>query len=155
MSGADITIRMEGLRELEAALVDLGKATPRILAKGLRTPMEAVLADVKADCPVEHGTLRDAYQLSTKRATAARASAAETLSEVGLRIAKVKAPEDGERPRSIWHLVEFGTSHSEAQPHIRPAFDKNQGKLLADFTSITSGEIERVRARFSRKGRRW
>lgn len=161
MSG-DVTMKVEGLRELEAALVNLAKQTPGIIAKGLRDPMERVLADTKALVPKRTGELHDALELTTKRANARRASMADTLSEVGLRIGRPKkgkvgtSGQDGGRlnPRYYWHLVEFGTSRTAARPYIRPAFDQNTEHLIGEFKSIVRDRIERTQQRFARARRK-
>jgi HK97 gp10 family phage protein len=154
VSGGSVTMKVEGLRELEAALKNLEKETPRILAKALREPMEQVLEDAKALVPEDTGALRDALDLSpVRRANARRASMADALSEVGLRIKHVRGP-DGRRPRSYWHLVEFGTAFSAAKSFIRAAFDQNTARLLAGFKAITRAELDKIHARHARRRRR-
>lgn len=160
VSGGSISLAVEGLRELEQRLDQLLGDAPRIIAKALRDPMEGVLADAKALVPKRTGELHDALALTpVRRATARRASMADTLSEVGIRIRKVKTGKVGTQgsavrglnPRSYWHLVEFGTSHSAAQPYLRPAFDKNTDRMLGQFKSIAREEIERTQARYAKR----
>jgi HK97 gp10 family phage protein len=159
----DVTIKVEGLKELEAALVGLAEAAPRIIADALREPMKGVLDDAKALVPKRTGELYDALDLTpTRRATSRRASMADTLSEVGLRIKKPASGKKGAEagtggvkgglgnPRYYWHLVEFGTAHSAAHPYIRPAFDRNTDRMLGSFKSTVSEGIERTRAKFAR-----
>jgi HK97 gp10 family phage protein len=154
LSGGHVTMKVEGLRELEAALVKLEKGMPAILAKALKTPMEQVLEDAKALVPEDTGALRDALDLTpVRRASWRRASMADTLSEVGLKLKRTWGPE-GNRPRSYWHLVEFGTAHSAPQSFIRAAFDMNAARLLSGFTSITRAELDKIHARHARKRRR-
>lgn len=148
-----VTLKVEGLRDLERALVELGNiAAPRILGKALKTPMEKVVADAKSLCaydstaPEPH--LRDVISLTpVKRATSRRASMADTLSEVGIRLLKKSAP--GKNPRRYWHLVEFAPGKS----FLRAAMDRNTNVVLVDFKSTMAAEIDRTRARFARRGR--
>jgi HK97 gp10 family phage protein len=160
VSGGNVTLKVEGLKELEKALVEFAEKSPAMIAKAQREPMQKVLADAKALVPKRFGLLRDALQLVTKRASAARASSAvESLSEVGLRIGRPKTGLVGTRghtmnPRSYWHLVEFGTAHSAPKPFIRPAFDQNTDHLVGQFKSILAEQVERIRARYARRHRR-
>jgi HK97 gp10 family phage protein len=162
-NSGSVTLKVEGLKELESALVGLDEAAPKIIADGLREPMKDVLAEAKALVPRRTGELYDALDLTpTRRATSRRASMADTLSEVGLRIKKPASGKKGPKvgtggasgglgnPRYYWHLVEFGTAHSAAQPYIRPAFDRNTERMLGSFKSIVSEGIERTRAKFAR-----
>lgn len=154
MSGGNVTMKVEGLRDLEASLAKLEKGMPRILAKALKEPMEQVLEDAKALVPEDTGALRDALELTpVRRASWRRASMADTLSEVGIRLKRIWGPK-GNRPRSYWHLVEFGTAHSAPKSFIRAAFDKNVQRLLEGFKSITRAELDKIHARHARKRRR-
>jgi HK97 gp10 family phage protein len=117
MAGA-ITIRVEGAREIEAALKELGvRASNRVLRSALmragtvlqRAARENAPQPGSADDPFATGALRKAI---TKRLRRARPGKQELL--VGI-----------ERPRSrIAHLVEFGTSRMAAEPYLRPALDE-------------------------------
>ena len=161
MSG-HVTMKVEGLREMEKALVEMSKAAPGIIAKALRDPMQKVLADAQALVPKRTGELHDALTLTMKRANATRASMADTLSEVGLKIAKPNEAKVGTwargqgsaarlNPRYYWHLVEFGTAHSAAHPYIRPAFDQNTDHLIGQFKSIAREQIERTATRYAKR----
>jgi HK97 gp10 family phage protein len=164
MPGGSVTMRVEGLRELERSLVEMDKAAPRIIAQALRDPMRQVLVDMKTLVPKRTGELADALDLTpVRRASARRASMADTLSEVGIRIKKTVAGKvgtwggaDGGRlnPRYYWHLVEFGTAHSAAHPYIRPAFDQNTQNLIGGFKSIARQQIESTAARYARQSAR-
>jgi HK97 gp10 family phage protein len=163
MSGGAVTLQVEGLRELERSLVEMAKAAPGIIAKALREPMQQVLLDMKTLVPKRTGELADALDLTpVRRASARRASMADTLSEVGVRIKQTTGTvgtwgsENAHRlnPRSYWHLVEFGTAHSAAHPYIRPAFDANTARLLGEFKSIARDQIERTAARYARQSAR-
>lgn len=152
----DMTMKVEGLKDLETSLLQLGKAIPGVIAKGLKPPMQRVLDAAKALVNAnshDSGALHDALALTpVRRATARRASMADALSEVGIRLLKIVR--NGRRPRSYWHLVEFGTSHSAAEPYLRPAFDQNAESMVGEFKGITSAEIDRIHQRFARRRRR-
>jgi HK97 gp10 family phage protein len=159
----DVTMKVEGLRELERTIAAFPKEMPGVIAKAQKTPMEKVLADAKALVNANsrrYGLLHDALSLVTARASASRASSAvDALAYVGIRIKRIKTGLTGSRggminPRSYWHLVEFGTSHSAAEPYLRPAFDQNTDHMIGTFKSICSEQIERIIARYARKRRR-
>lgn len=162
MSG-DVTIKVEGLREIEKALVEeFDKAfAVATMAQALRYSMKDVLVSVKARVPRRTGALYDAIDLTpVARATAKRASLADTLSEVGIRIKKVKAGRVGTgdggklNPRSYWHLVEFGTSHSSAKSYLRAGWDEQEGGLAEKSAKFMRLHIERARKRIAAKTRR-
>jgi HK97 gp10 family phage protein len=153
VSGGNVTLKVEGLRELEQQLVQIAEKAPGIIAKALKGPMEQVLEDVKSLVPEDTGALKEALALTpVRRANWRRASMADTLSEVGIRIRKTWGPKG--RPRSYWHLVEFGTAHSAAKPYLRPAFDRNVQRMVGEFTTVTRAELDRIhgRSRYAPKG---
>lgn len=160
MPGNNITIEVKGLKEIEQALKELGPIfSAKAMAKALRMPMKKVRDRARELVHKRTGTLHDAIDLTpVAKATAARASMADTLSEVGIRIKKIKGRRKagtgvGGNPRSIWHLVEFGTSHSPAYPYLRPAFDEHEKNMVDEPKQILAKEIERVRRKYARKGR--
>lgn len=160
MSVEKTTFKVEGLKELEAALLEYLEKAPAMIAKAQREPMQKVLADAKRLVPKRFGLLHDGLRLVTKRASAMRASSGvEALSEVGIRISNPRTGLVGTagetmKPRSYWHLVEFGTSHSDAKPFLRPAFDQNVGNMIGDFKSSMAQQVERIRQRYARGRRR-
>jgi len=45
---------------------------------------------------------------------------------------------------NISHLLELGTAHSAARPHLRPALDKNKSALEAMAAEIIGRGVEAV-----------
>jgi HK97 gp10 family phage protein len=137
------TIELKGLKELEEKLVKLGAvAGQKVLRKAGRKAMKPVLDEAKRLAPVSDDGgphLRDAIDIVVKNA-----GDGDTISTSGIRIKKLPAKvrrflkamrKRGvalahPSPRRYWHLVEFGTRHSRAQPFIRPAFDSNVRTVL-------------------------
>lgn len=60
----------------------------------------------------------------------------------------------GAGPRKNAHLVEFGTSHSAAQPFARPAFDQGSSTMITKVCEDMRTEIEKTVARAARKAER-
>lgn len=61
------TVKIEGLRELEAALAQFSKSTARgILHRALKKAAAPIRDQAKADAPVDTGELRDSIVIRTK-----------------------------------------------------------------------------------------
>lgn len=148
--------RVSGMKEGSAAVVEIAQAVPKLLGQALRDPMrERVLADAKALVPRRTGELYDALDVTPVRQLGGNMT--DRLAAVGLRIKRMPKGKIGVgtgggdlRPRSYWHLVEFGTAHSPAHPFIRPAFDRNAAQLVEDFKRIVAAGLERVTKRARR-----
>ena len=57
-------------------------------------------------------------------------------------------------PNKYSHLVEKGTSHSPAQPFIRPAMDSASGQVLEAMSAGLDKHLTRVAQRLAAKGGR-
>jgi HK97 gp10 family phage protein len=139
-----------GVREGSAATAQIAASLPSLLSRALRDPMKDVLAEARMLVPKRFGLLHDALDLTATRTGSSRGTRfTDRLAEVGLRIKNLRTGLVGHggqtmRPRSYWHLVEFGTAHSPAHPFIRPAFDRNAKGLVEKFTRIMREGIERA-----------
>lgn len=58
------------------------------------------------------------------------------------------------RPSHYAHLVEFGTSHSPAQPFMRPAFDSAANDALQVYARELKKDIPRLAKRMDKKYRK-
>lgn len=153
MSGASITMTIEGLRELEAQLVTLREEAPGIVARALRDPMKATLEEMKERVPhggpYSSGALREALGLTAaRRMNPARGiSAADSLASVGIRVRKgIVKVKDGKRhnPRRYWHLVEFGTAKMAPQSYIRSTMDARSARMVEEMKEKAAAGIRRA-----------
>lgn len=145
---ARASIRIDGLRELDAALAELPKATGKNVLRrtGVRA-LAPVIADAKQRVPVDDGDLRDSLKVTTrlsKRQQRLNAKAvAEGKASVQLYAGAAALPHA--------HLVEFGTANMAPQPFMRPAWDANKDQVLQLIKDELGGEIEKAAARLARK----
>jgi len=140
--------KVEGLRELEAALRELPKATGknvlRRTVKKAAAPTEAV---AEALAPKLTGTLERNISTGTKltRRQAKMVRKANSKSSVELHVGTAD-------PAGI--ATEFGNEHQSAEPWMRPAWDQTKDGALSSISTDLGDEIEKARARLSRKAAR-
>lgn len=157
------TVKVEGLKDLDAALGELPKSTAkatlrRVLMKAGAPIQEMAerLAPVRAEGGGEHtykvngetrvrrrGTTRALVQIGT-RLTRRQASAAR---KAGKMFQEVYI---GTRDR-IARLVEYGTHEARAHPFLRPAWEAHKAEALHIISEELGAEIEKSAARLARK----
>lgn len=158
------TVRVEGLRELEAALKDLSKATGKsVLRRVLLKRAEPVAAAARAMAPDDPDTggydLRKSITVGTKLSRrqaslnrAATGGGARMTAE-GFRSDPKNSVEVfvGAGPVPHAHLQEFGTVNHGPQPFMRPAWDANKNGVLAGLKDDLWAEIEKAAKRLAKK----
>jgi HK97 gp10 family phage protein len=140
-----VSVRVDGLREIEAALHELPKATGKnVVTRVLKKRGEPIANTARANAPVDQGQLRDSIGVSTK------------LSKRQKRIHRKEGPDDievfvgaGALPQA--HMVEFGTDQMPAQPFMRPAWDKGKEAALEGIGQDLWAEIEKAATRMAKK----
>lgn len=152
--------RIEGLKELEAALSDMPKATAkatirRALKKAAR-PIEAAAENL---APVRTGRLQKSVETSAKLSKRQAAiqrrltGSGPKLTIDGFRSEPSKSVEiyvgAGVVPQA--HLQEFGSANNPPQPFLRPAWDANKRKALASIKDDLASEIAKTAARVARR----
>jgi HK97 gp10 family phage protein len=137
---------VEGLSELEEALLELPKATARnVLIRTLKDAGQ-VIADAESSyAPRLTGKLALSPSVGTKL-TKRQKSKFPKESDVEVYIGPTS------HPKSI--QTEFGNVHQAAHPHLRPAWDGNHRKVLDDIRDTLEKEIEKARERLARKAAR-
>jgi HK97 gp10 family phage protein len=113
-----VTFRVDGAREVEAALKALGAvAANRVARSALNRSATPVVKRAKELVPVDTGELRDSI---TKRLRRHRSGSDRQTILIGV-----------EKPRSrITHLVEFGTAHTPARSFLRASLDTTVDEVL-------------------------
>jgi HK97 gp10 family phage protein len=137
---SEVTVRIEGLRELERNLLALGeragKATLRRVGKKALIPVRDA---ARALAPVDTGDLRDSIVISTVLSNRARADArAEGPSSVNVYVGT-------SNPNGVPR--EFGTSRSAADPFLRPAWDQTSDGVLSFIVRELEREIVKTAGR--------
>lgn len=109
--------KLEGLKELEQKLQELGKKASRIENKALRKAGEYLSDEMKKEVPVstvEHKHIRDDIKVSRVK------------SKDGQKYVEVGPGED-----TNWRakFLEFGTVKMQANPFMSRTYEKNKEKL--------------------------
>ena len=161
-----VTVKTEGFKELEAALMEFPRATAKNVARrALMRAGEPIAKRARELVPVDTGGLRDSIVVSTKLANkpgagafaaamrggatkaeagaAMRAAAGDGRSSVEMHIGA------GQLPHA--HLIEFGSVNNSPQPYLRPAWDEGKQKVLDDIRKFMGEEIAKAAQRAARK----
>ncbi|MCV3209606.1 HK97 gp10 family phage protein [Mesorhizobium sp. YC-39] len=141
------SVKIEGLKELEAALGELSRATSkRIVGQVLMEVAEPLAADAAILAPDDPAT--GGFDLHTtvragRKATRGAKHRKESPVEVLI----------GPRSRHA-QLMEFGTKDVSAQPFMRPMWDGGKLWALAEIQKQLWARIEKAAARAARKAAR-
>lgn len=150
---ARTTVRVEGLREIDAALGELGKATGRNVMRRVAIKRLEPMADVaRRLAPVDDADLRDSIAVSTQLKGYAKRLNKRSKSEVEAHMGpagtkSAKAPPQGS-------LQEFGTLNHGPQPFMRPAWDGGKDALLDGIKDDFWTEIAKAAQRQAKKAAR-
>ena len=122
-----ITLKVEGLAELEARLVALGgSGARRALRRGLRAMGNVVRDAARDKSPVSTGTLRKSIVTMDAGMTPGGWSFSVQLRSGGF----------------YGRFLEFGTSKMAAHPFMRPAAESAYIKAIEAFRTVASDAIE-------------
>jgi HK97 gp10 family phage protein len=169
-----VRVSVSGLREVDANLGQLSKATARNVLKRVLTkagqPMAeagAALApdDPNTGAPDLHRSILVSPKLKNEVgkeefAAVMKAGGSKADAVAAMRDARRAAGGEGsfaevyvgpDAEIFYAHLVEFGTAHSSPQPFMRPAFEQTKGKALDIIKSELGGEIDKAVARMKRR----
>lgn len=166
-------IKLEGFKELHAALGELAEATQKnVVRRALKGFGDLLAEDAKSKAPVKSGRLRDGIIVTTRKpkgmdvgkqayGKAMRAG----LGKQAARAALVSARQEAKSYAAVYIGVssdvkmrgifqEFGTANHSAQPYMRPAWDANRQGILDGLRDAIAGEIGKAKARAARKAAR-
>lgn len=173
MASVKQTIRVEGLKELEAALHELPRATGgNVLKRAILKPAQAFAVEASAIAPIDTGNLRTEIKpgkpriiTAGKAAFAAAMRSGASRSEAGEAAREANRAAGGAGRHAVVEVgptnkafygtfQEFGTAHHAAQPFMRPTFDR-MGNYLIDMVATTlREEIDKAVARIAKKAAR-
>lgn len=143
-----LTVKVEGLRELERNLAGLTKAAGKGALRRAGTKALAPMADLAASFapddpntpPIDLGT---SIEVSTRLDKRLRKPEAPALVELYM------GPTKPGYPQAI--MQEFGTIYHAPQPYMRPAWDQDKDALLARVGIELRKEIDKSVQRAIRK----
>lgn len=166
-----MTVKIDGLKELDAALAQFKKSTARgVMTRALRKAAGPIADQARMDAPVDTGALRDsigidvvrtggagrsafasAMRSGASRAEAAAAARAANSAAGGGAQAKVRVA--AKAPHAVF--AEFGTRGKSGTMFLSAAMKSKQGAALKTLGAELAAEIDktarRVSARQSRK----
>jgi HK97 gp10 family phage protein len=143
-----VTVKVEGLRDLDAALSELPKITTAkaVVRRVLKKAAEPLRALAEQTAPRLTGALKISIVIGTK------------LTRRQARMAK-------KEPKSLTEMFvgtsnpaavpqEFGTHDQKAQPFMRPAWQATKDQVLTNIGNELGPEIEKTAARLAKKAAR-
>jgi HK97 gp10 family phage protein len=138
------TVHVEGLRELEAALSELPRATGKnVVRRVLLKRAQPVADQMRSAAPREFGNLQTSIGVSTKLSNRQKRQHRKMKADVEVFIGAGALPQA--------HLQEFGTFKEPPQPFARPAWDASKNSVLDGIGKDLWAEIEKAAARLARK----
>lgn len=171
---AKTTMRIEGLKELEAALMELPKATGKnVLRRALISAATPMADSARNMAPVRSGALKRSIKIGKvkfssgsagKRAFAEAMARGASRAEAGAatREANEGSSEDitsallvlgpGRNPQATFQ--EFGTVHHPPHAYMRPAWDQGKANAAETIKNELKSEIDKAVARIARKALR-
>lgn len=143
MAGDRITVRVDGLKQLDAALGEFKASTAKnVLRKAGRYALEPFDAAWRRKAPHLTGMLEESGGVGSKLSRSQRkAVERESFVEV------FAGP--GPNPQAIQQ--EFGNDHNPPQPFARPAWDETQHEVLDRAVEGLTNEIDKAAKRAARK----
>lgn len=144
--GRGQSFEVEGLKELDQALIELPKATARaVLVRTLKKEGQVIADAGQALAPRLTGGLAASYTVGQKLS---RRQKSQNVKESDVEVYV------GPTPHSKSIQTEFGNVHQAAEPHLRPAWDGNWRKVLDGIRDRLTEEIEAARVRLAKKAER-
>lgn len=142
-----MTIKVEGLRELDAALGELPKATGKnVLRRGMRKALQPMADVAEGNAPEKTGKLKRGIKVGTTLSRSQRKAAKETKSYVEVYM--------GPDPSAKAIAQEFGTVDHAPHAYMRPAWEQENGDTLERFKAFTWEEVKSAATRLARKAAR-
>lgn len=174
MASIKVSMHIDGLKELEVALLELPKATQGNVLKRAATAAAADFADyASALAPkgptgklkreikvgkaaiISPGKAAFAAAMNDGATRAEAAAAARTANREAGGSGKSVVVSAGPTKRAFYgQFSEFGTRYMAAKPFMRPAWDALQRPMVDTMADTLREEIEKARARLARKAER-
>lgn len=173
-----VRIKVEGLKELDAALGELSKGAARgALRRALVKAAEPMRAAAERNAPKLTGELKSKIIVTSRTDNrAGKAEFAAVMKGGGTRSQAAEAMRDARRATGVGEsfaeafigpakggkrlaikaaVQEFGSRKQAAQPYMRPAFDAEAqnviGKIKDELSSEIDKSVRRARARAAKK----
>jgi HK97 gp10 family phage protein len=155
------TVRVEGLREVDAALGELSKAVGKaVVRRALKKALAPMLQHAVAIAPVgETGQLKASLKISDKLT---KTQAAQHKSDIGAKTVRTAEGWRSTPQTTVFMFMgpsggaksivqEFGSAYMPPQSYMRPVWDGGAMGALASIKDDLWNEIEAAAARAARK----
>lgn len=173
-----VRVKVEGLKELDAALGELSKGAARgVLRRALIKAAEPMRAAAARNAPEDTGTLKRSIIVTSKIDNrAGKAEYAAVMKGGGSKAEAVGALRDARRATGIGEsfaevfmgptksgkrnsikamVQEYGSKKQAAQPYMRPAFDAEAQNVIngikGELTAEIDKSVKRARSRALKK----
>lgn len=173
MASIKKTFKLEGFKELEAALLELPKATQgNVLKRAVTAPAADFAEAAAAIAPEDKGVLKREIKVGkAKVISPGKAAFARAMAEGGTRAEAAAAARSANRAaggtgkavsvqagptKRAFHGIfpEFGTAHMRAQPFMRPTWDRLGPGFIGQIADVLKEEIDKAAARLAKKAAR-
>jgi HK97 gp10 family phage protein len=170
VASSKTSFKLEGLKELEDALLELPKATQgNVLKRAVTLPAADFAEAASRAAPRRKGTLQAGIKVGKatvispgKAAFAAAmkdgatraeaAAAARNANRSAGGTGKAVVVRAGPTKKAYYGMFqEFGTAHNAAQPFMRPTWDSMGPRMLGQIKDTLAAEIEKARVRLAKK----
>lgn len=149
------TIKLEGFRELDAALNEFPKATARnILKRTALAAIQPMAEDMARRAPVQRGGNEDLTKsiIASDKLGKRQSRQTKKMTTVEVYAGPAGAGGKGAPPQGVQQ--EFGNENHGPQPFARPTWDAGHGALLDRTKNGLAEQIEAARQRAARKALR-
>ncbi len=137
-----VTVSIAGLREVDAALGQLGKATGRNVMRRVAVKrLQPIAEDMRSKAPVDQSDLRDSITVTTKNPKKNR-KRSEVEAHAG----------PGRHPQAVQQ--EFGNQNHGPQPFVRPSWDAGKDEIIPGLADDFWEEISKAAQRQAKKAAR-
>ena len=145
-------VKVEGLKELDAALGELPKSTAKAVLRRILKKAGQPIADTAEQlAPRDDGTLAESIGVSTKLTSRQRSQHRKMFKNDKASVEMFVGA--GGLPQA--HIQEFGSENIVTpQPFMRPAWDQHQNEALEIIKTNLGDEIIAAAKRLARKAAR-
>jgi len=126
MADPGVTIKVEGLEELQKALKKFPKEWAKIANQALKPGMAVLESGAKKEAPVDTGALR-----SSIGSEIVKGSGSEIIGKVGSTLSY--APHQ-----------EYGTIYQPGKPYLRPTLKKEKNRVIKMFEKGIAKALKRL-----------
>lgn len=153
---ANVKFKIEGLKQLETALLELnkeygGKSANQAMRPAIRKAMAPLKAQIEAKTPVDTGALKASVKLSIGVPTRKMVSQSEHYKSTTILAGRVGWHWKG---KSLWKqalTVEYGNSKRSGQFILTNTFEQNNSQMLATFKATLGPAIEKKAKSLNKK----